>query len=205
MRFLFSSLHNYCDRTSGAAISTFEVLSELTKRGHSGHAFNGIANAVNNRGVTEIALIGYSHGGGSVYNLSTLLYDAGGLAGGNSSSTMTPVITKPYQLVFTAYVDAVKNEISISGITPEDRRPLGSAFHLNIYQTNNSLLMFHFHGTVVDNSTNIEITVEGIKHSADLDDEQSEEERQIELEAGIDTNSYVQNQLDEYFRSKIAR
>lgn len=41
MRFLFSSLHNYCDRTSGAAISTFEVLSELTKRGHSVHALCG--------------------------------------------------------------------------------------------------------------------------------------------------------------------
>lgn len=48
-------------------------------------------------------------------------------------------------------------------------------------------------------------SVEGIKHSSNLDDEQSEEERQIELEAGIDTNSYVQNQLDEYFRSHVAR
>ena len=48
-------------------------------------------------------------------------------------------------------------------------------------------------------------SVEGIKHYANLDDEQSEEERQIELEAGIDTNSYVQNQLDEYFRSHVAR
>lgn len=41
MRFLFSSLHNYCDRTSGAAISTFEVLSELSKRGHSVHTLCG--------------------------------------------------------------------------------------------------------------------------------------------------------------------
>ncbi len=171
----------------------------------TGHAFNEIANAVNNRGVSEIALIGYSHGGGSVYNLSTLLYEAGGMAGGNSSSTMIPVITKPYQLVFTAYVDAVKNEVSVSGITSEDRRPLGSDFHLNIYQTNNTWLVFPIHGTAVNNSTNIHITVEGIKHSADLDDEQTDEERQIELEAGIDTNSYVQNQLDEYFRSKVAR
>lgn len=48
-------------------------------------------------------------------------------------------------------------------------------------------------------------SAEGIKHSANLDDEQSKEERQIELEAGIDTNSYVQNQLDEYFRSHVAR
>ena len=48
-------------------------------------------------------------------------------------------------------------------------------------------------------------SVEGIKHSSNLDDEQSKEERQIELEAGIDTNSYVQNQLDEYFRSHVAR
>ena len=48
-------------------------------------------------------------------------------------------------------------------------------------------------------------SVEGIKHPANLDDEQSKEERQIELEAGIDTNSYVQNQLDEYFRSHVAR
>ena len=91
----------------------------------SGRAFDEIVNAVNNRGVTKVALIGYSHGGGSVYNLSYAL----------SLMVWTGEGRNPYIPVFTSYIDAVQNNVSINPFS-EYRRPINSLFHLNQYQPN---------------------------------------------------------------------
>ncbi len=77
-------------------------------------ALREIYDAFDYRSVSTVALIGYSHGGGSVYNVSFALSD--GL----------------YNLAFSAYIDAVAQPLA--NIDPETRRPVFSAFHVNYYQ-----------------------------------------------------------------------
>jgi hypothetical protein len=79
-------------------------------------AFAEIDSAVENRGVTAVAIIGYSHGGGSTYNVSVRL-DADATA---------------FNLAFTAYIDAISQPLA--NITAENRRPVGSTFHVNYHQ-----------------------------------------------------------------------
>ncbi|MDO4551587.1 MAG: hypothetical protein Q4C96_10105 [Planctomycetia bacterium] len=111
-----------------------------------GRAFDEICNAINNRGVTQVAAIGYSHGGGSVYNLSwRMRYD--GKTSDNSDYLNPPQrIFKNYQFVFTSYIDAISNS-SNTDRSPETRRPLGSMYHVNQYQKNTYYLgMFSVNG-----------------------------------------------------------
>jgi hypothetical protein len=79
-------------------------------------AFAEIDSAVENRGVTAVATIGYSHGGGSTYRISVRM---------NADATA-------FNLAFTAYIDAITQPLL--NLTAEDRRPVGSAFHVNYYQ-----------------------------------------------------------------------
>jgi len=81
-------------------------------------AFNGITNAFRNRSVTRIAIIGYSHGGGSTWALANRLVNDG---------TAT-------NIVFTAYIDAVAQPLV--NTTEENRRPPSSQYHVNYYQEN---------------------------------------------------------------------
>jgi hypothetical protein len=75
----------------------------------NGPALDEIANAINNRGVTNVALLGYSHGGGTVYNLSKrLYYDGSSCIWYENKVTFSDMIHNPYQLVFTSYIDAVR-------------------------------------------------------------------------------------------------
>ena len=110
----------------------------------SGNAFDTIKNAVNNSGVTDIAIIGYSHGGGSVYNLSCYLD-----ADLNSNS---PEITETYSLVFTSYIDAIQNT-SHTSTDPVELRPINSQFHLNQYQLNQNLSSGYLHGAATCGGT----------------------------------------------------
>jgi hypothetical protein len=100
-----------------------------------GVAFDEIYNAINNRGVTNVAILGYSHGGGSVYNLAWRMYYDGGTTGNPAYMFPPQKIQNPYNIVFTSYIDAVTNSNSINFYS-EERRPLNSGFHLNQYQTN---------------------------------------------------------------------
>ena len=65
-------------------------------------------------------------------------------------------------LVFTAYIDAVKNSWSGS-ISAENRRPVGSETHVNVYQTNGLV-----HGcsiaVVGDDDQNWNITSDSLSH-----------------------------------------
>ena len=78
-------------------------------------AFNEIASAVNMRQVNAVAVIGYSHGGGSTWRVAHRL------------STENP----PIGLSFTAYVDAI---VQGSIYMAETRYPTNSAYHANYYQ-----------------------------------------------------------------------
>jgi hypothetical protein len=113
---------------------TFVVAQELYQQGFdvhmfdednvgadgSGIVFDEIANAIQNRGVDDVAIFGYSHGGGSTYDLADLLD-----------------ISRPtlgvFEIQFTSYVDAVSNDSDID-MGQELRRPPSSAYHLNHYQ-----------------------------------------------------------------------
>ncbi|MGD9782246.1 MAG: hypothetical protein AB7V14_08855 [Kiritimatiellia bacterium] len=79
-------------------------------------AFDEIHSAVENRGVTAISLIGFSHGGGTVYRISHRM-DADDIT---------------YNLTFTAYIDAITQPLL--NTSAETRRPTNSAFHVNYYQ-----------------------------------------------------------------------
>jgi hypothetical protein len=69
------------------------------------------------RGVTQVAVFGYSHGGGSTFLLA------------NRLSTVNNL-----NVNFTAYVDAVSDNNGELDVRQEQRRPTGSAFHANYFQ-----------------------------------------------------------------------
>jgi hypothetical protein len=104
----------------------------------NGPALDEIANAINNRGVSEVAIIGYSHGGGTVYNLSKRLYfDGQSCVWYGKIANLDDVIdnTKNYSLVFTSYIDAIRND-RWSRMLAEENRPWGSSYHVNQFQEN---------------------------------------------------------------------
>jgi hypothetical protein len=88
----------------------------------SGAAFAEVERAVNERGVTQVAVFGYSHGGGSTHDLS-----------GRVQTEMQLGVH------FTSYVDAIRNTNDYD-MNQELRRPPGSQHHVNQYQ----------HGTLAD-------------------------------------------------------
>ncbi|MFP6663751.1 MAG: hypothetical protein VCC00_06095 [Deltaproteobacteria bacterium] len=86
----------------------------------SGALYEEIVSAVQERGVTDIAFMGFSHGGGSIYDVLEKL-DADGVGG--------------FSVPFTAYIDGISN-VSNLAIAAETRLPIGTAYHVNFYQTN---------------------------------------------------------------------
>ncbi len=88
----------------------------------SGAVYDEIVNAVVNRGVTAVAMFGFSHGGGSIYDLSERLAANAGSIG-------------PFEIPFTGYIDSIEND-SDADLDPEIRLPIGSAYHVNYYQSN---------------------------------------------------------------------
>lgn len=104
--------------------------------------FDEIVSAVNARQVTAVAVLGYSHGGGSTWRVADRL------------NTRQP----PIGLQFSAYVDAVTQD----AITQETRRPPGSAYHANYYQEG-SVADGGLDGGPIDNPP-------GANHQVNLDD-----------------------------------
>ncbi len=88
----------------------------------SGAVYDEIVNAVSNRGVTAVATYGFSHGGGSIFDLCQLLDANAGSIG-------------PFEIPFTGYIDSIEND-SDTDLDPEIRLPIGSAYHVNYYQSN---------------------------------------------------------------------
>lgn len=86
----------------------------------SGLVYDEIVNAIRNRSVQELAIFGYSHGGGSTHDLCALL-DLHG-----------PTLST-FSVNFTSYVDGIRNSSDVD-IRAETRRPPASRFHANHYQ-----------------------------------------------------------------------
>jgi hypothetical protein len=93
-----------------------------------GQTYIDIVNSINNHYVQSVAIVGYSHGGGSAYGLSWRLNE-------NVAGRITD-ITRDFDIVLTGYIDAVQD----STASPETRRPLLSQYHVNFYQRNDYLL-----------------------------------------------------------------
>ena len=94
---------------------------DLVSADGTGAVYDKILSAVTERGVSQVALFGYSHGAGSIYHLSERF----------SAQGVTNFVP-----VYTAYVDAVRNNSDID-TAQELRRPVGSLYHVNYYQEGN--------------------------------------------------------------------
>ena len=112
----------------------FTMAIDLYNNGYDVHAYDEsvvddaaevpyweVRHAVENRGVTKVAIFGHSYGGGATYVL------ANGLKNYPPQGSWT--------LAFTAYIDAVVHD----GSTSEERRPPGSKYHVNYYQTHGAV------------------------------------------------------------------
>jgi len=99
----------------------------------TGAAFDMLEEAVTKRGLLRLAVIGYSHGGGSAYNLLTRF------------TQEHPGLSVPY----AAYVDAVENSFSLDPGS-ERRAPCVAAYFDNFYQEDecfhHPLLFLNFRG-----------------------------------------------------------
>jgi hypothetical protein len=104
----------------------------------SGPVYDEVVNAVQHRGVDEVAIFGYSHGGGSTWSLAARL-DAMALMIG------------PFSVSFTSYVDGVEND-SDTDVDMELRRPIGSGLHANHYQVGTLFEDFFLDGGPVPSS-----------------------------------------------------
>ncbi len=95
----------------------------------SGDVYDEIGSAIMERDVQEVAILGYSHGGGSVYDLAKRLND-------NRASIGTFTIT------FTAYIDSIENDSEID-MDPERKLPPSTSYHVNYYQSKGVLDLLH--------------------------------------------------------------
>ena len=104
----------------------FVIAQRLYEEGYDVHAYresnmvagyNEVVRAVQGRGVTDVAITGYSQGGGATYEMA------------NNLNTNRPQIGN-FTIGFTAYIDGVRH----TGAGQERRRPPGSVFHANYYQ-----------------------------------------------------------------------
>jgi hypothetical protein len=137
-----------------AGHGTFAIATNLYMHGYDVHMFNEdglygvihteVSNAIVRRGVSNVAIIGYSHGGGATHDLAETL------AGENLGS---------WQLSFTAYIDAVAEPAA--GI--EDQRPTNSVYHVNYYQTPHTFEDLWLGGGPMQNppGANVEVNVSG--------------------------------------------
>jgi hypothetical protein len=113
---------------------TFVVATALYERGFdvhkydednvsadgSGPVYNAAVDAIANRSVGDVAIYGYSHGGGSTYDLADRL-DFNRLSIGT------------FVIQFTSYADSVSNNSDVD-VAMELRRPPSTGYHLNHYQ-----------------------------------------------------------------------
>lgn len=113
---------------------TFVLATELYRRGYdvqmrdedqvdptgAGPAYTEVVNAIQNRGVTELAIYGYSHGGGSTHDLCERLNLFRGSIG-------------TFAIAFTSYVDGIENDSDFD-TARELRFPPSSAYHANHHQ-----------------------------------------------------------------------
>lgn len=88
----------------------------------TGAAYDEVVSAIQRRGVSSVAVYGFSHGGGSTYDLCRRLDD-------NS------IFIGAFDIVYTAYIDGIENDGTFD-LDSETRLPPSTAYHVNYYQRN---------------------------------------------------------------------
>jgi pimeloyl-ACP methyl ester carboxylesterase len=118
-----------------AGSGPFQMALNLYERGYDVHAYNErtltanpslayeeVVRAIQNRGVSQVAIFGHSYGGGGTYILADQL---------NTNRAQIGTFT----IGFTAYIDAI--EWNTWTFPPELRPPPGSTYHVNYFQFTN--------------------------------------------------------------------
>jgi len=111
---------------------------QVSKTNGKGKVYDDTVTGILKRNVNNVAIIGYSWGGGATYNLSNAL---------KNTPTLAPA---GYRLVYTAYIDAIKQ----GAITAETRKPVGTLYHDNIFQRKDSIPR----GNTVSGAVNLNVT-----------------------------------------------
>jgi hypothetical protein len=104
-----------------------------------GAAYDEVVSAVLKRNVDNVAIFGYSWGGGATYDLT------------NALSTTTTLAPAGYKLQYTAYVDGIRH----GSLSAETRKPVGTAFHDNYFQRKDWLLK----GNTIAGASNTNVTL----------------------------------------------
>ncbi|MDO4588046.1 MAG: hypothetical protein Q4C95_12255 [Planctomycetia bacterium] len=97
----------------------------------NGIAYNEIVNAINNRGVNNIGLAGYSYGGGAIYGLSQRLHR--NKLPVNHTDRLNDIANN-YSIDFAAYIDAIMNGSYLA--YAQNTPPIDVEHFYNRYQTN---------------------------------------------------------------------
>jgi hypothetical protein len=106
-----------------------------------------------------IALIGYSHGGGLAWEVSRWIDDR----------------NYPIDVVFSAYIDAVKNPVvekppGHPTPIPEERVPINSPYHVNYFQSKENPVAL---GLLPNGTKSVHLQQGIIKENKDLDDQKN--------------------------------
>lgn len=117
-----------------------------------GPVYDEVVRAIQRRDVHAVAIFGYSHGGGSTYDLAERL---------NNNRAGIGTFTLPY----SAYIDGIMNSSDID-IRSEDRLPPATQYHVNYYQRND----FFIKGDDVPGA-NVNINVGGGISHGEIDDQ----------------------------------
>jgi hypothetical protein len=86
----------------------------------SGAAYNEVVRAIQRREVSQVAILGYSHGGGSTVDMAIRLNNNRAGIGA-------------FDIAYTAYVDAIRNNSDID-VATETELPPTTQFHANYYE-----------------------------------------------------------------------
>lgn len=110
----------------------------------AGVAFDEVASSVRDRGVTGVAIYGYSHGGGSTNDLARRLDDNRAAIG-------------VFSIDLTAYVDGIDNDSDLD-IGTETELPPSTGYHANYYQNPGCGLFALCGGPIAGADLNVNVT-----------------------------------------------
>jgi len=110
----------------------------------SGAAYDEVVSAVHDREVVNVAIFGYSHGGGSTNDLATRLNANRGAIGA-------------FAIDYTAYVDGIDNKSDID-ISTEMALPPSTLYHANYYENPGCGLFALCGGPVAGADINLNVT-----------------------------------------------
>jgi len=140
----------------------FVLATDLYEAGYDVHAYDEdvgtkpgvydeVVEAIQLRGVKQIAIYGFSHGGGNTHDLAKKLDDNRGAIG-------------TFTIVYTGYVDAIAQPLGRG----EQRRPPASQYHVNYYQTYYALWPFIGHGVPSQPPADFTVNVNDMDWGKDL-------------------------------------